>query len=375
MQVSCVRDPQSVSSFLPAWQAWTDRRTMQTPAWCMAWWESFAAADPAVDRELYLVVVSDALGSPRGILPLYRESPRAWSPFSTPSRTLRLLGDGVVSSDHLSILCDPGFEPLVIDALAGWLMDAGQAAEWDVMQLEGIDADDPTFELLMNRLRAGGCWLDERPDQSTWALDLPETWDEYLANLSKNQRKRYRRLWKSYFATQRVTHHDVETVEQLPHALNLLIRLHESRRAELGDAGVFHGAFRQFHETLLPHYLAENRARISWVELDGRPVAAEYQLLCDDEVWCYQSGMDPEATEHGPGNLSTLACILWAIEHGYRRFDFLRGDEPYKQYWGATPRSAKRVMIRPARWDAGIWHTVQRTGHHAKRALRAMWSP
>jgi CelD/BcsL family acetyltransferase involved in cellulose biosynthesis len=262
MQVTTVCNRQEVSTVLSAWEAWTDTRPMQTPAWSLSWWDNFATEVPGVTRELFLVVVSDALGSPRGLLPLYRESAAVRTSFTLPVRTLRLLGDGSVCSDHLTLLCDPGFEPLVVDALAEWLIKTGNASEWDVMQLEGVDADDPALRLLVQRLRDGGCWLDQRPDQSTWSLKLPACWEGYLASLSKNHRKRCRRWWKTYFETERAIHREVRSVDELPRGLETLYRLHDSRRAELGDAGVFQGAFQRFHATLLPKYVADGRARI-----------------------------------------------------------------------------------------------------------------
>ena len=40
------------------------------------------------------------------------------------------------------------------------------------------------------------------------------------------------------------------------------------------------------------------------------------------------------------------AYIQQAIGDGCRRFDFLRGDEPYKYEWGAVDEPIQRILVR-----------------------------
>jgi CelD/BcsL family acetyltransferase involved in cellulose biosynthesis len=50
-----------------------------------------------------------------------------------------------------------------------------------------------------------------------------------------------------------------------------------------------------------------------------------------------------------PGRLSTILCLRRAIEEGHQRFDFLRGDEPYKAHWRAEPRTTYDYRVVPNR--------------------------
>jgi CelD/BcsL family acetyltransferase involved in cellulose biosynthesis len=43
-----------------------------------------------------------------------------------------------------------------------------------------------------------------------------------------------------------------------------------------------------------------------------------------------------------------------AIEAGKRRFDFLRGDEPYKYEWGATDEPIQRLLVRRDAKGSGL---------------------
>jgi CelD/BcsL family acetyltransferase involved in cellulose biosynthesis len=55
--------------------------------------------------------------------------------------------------------------------------------------------------------------------------------------------------------------------------------------------------------------------------------------------------MDPGARELSPGVTGTAAYLRDRIAAGRRRFDFLRGDEPYKYEWGARDEPIHRLLV------------------------------
>ena len=56
-----------------------------------------------------------------------------------------------------------------------------------------------------------------------------------------------------------------------------------------------------------------------------------------------------------------ILCIRAAIEEGHTTFDFLRGDEPYKAHWRATPRATVDYRICPDRRLAKLRGRVLRS--------------
>ena len=67
----------------------------------------------------------------------------------------------------------------------------------------------------------------------------------------------------------------------------------------------------------------------------------------DDGVTClfYNAGMDPDARDLSPGVTGTAAYLRDRLEAGRRRFDFLRGNEPYKYEWGAVDEPIHRLLV------------------------------
>ena len=112
----------------------------------------------------------------------------------------------------------------------------------------------------------------------------------------------------------------------------------------LGEPGCFASrVFHEFHHEVAGRLLERGQLRVSWMELDGSPAAAEYHVADTKATYAYQGGVDPDRLDEEPGRLSTILCLRAAIEEGHTQIDFLRGDEPYKAHWRATPRSDLRL--------------------------------
>ena len=124
-----------------------------------------------------------------------------------------------------------------------------------------------------------------------------------------------------------------------------------------------------FNRLITRRFCQERRLRLSWIELDGHPVAAEYQFTGNGTIYAYQSGMDPAAAEHQPGNLSMIGIVQSAIAQGQRSVDLLRGDEPYKAHWRAEPQATLRVRVLPGKWSGWLRQNVWATARQTKRLL------
>ena len=55
--------------------------------------------------------------------------------------------------------------------------------------------------------------------------------------------------------------------------------------------------------------------------------------------------MDPDARELSPGVTGAAAYLRDRLAAGRSRFDFLRGNEPYKYEWGAVDEPIHRLIV------------------------------
>jgi CelD/BcsL family acetyltransferase involved in cellulose biosynthesis len=269
----------------------------------------------------------------------------------------------------MTLLSSPDNEEAVRAALAAWLIEHASYREhaWDVLKLDGVAASDRGLAAFIELLSAAGCAQHRSCDPSCWRLPLPSTWEAFLACASKNRRKNIRRLQRQVTETPGLKVHRAQNAVEFETGMRVLTDLHQRRQASQGKPGcfasaAFDGFLRESGERLLQRGMLE----LWWLEIEGRPIASEIDLVDGDTVYGYQGGVDPQALDQSPGNLLLTVILQQAIESGRRAYDFLRGDELYKQHWNAAPVELLRYRVAANRAGSQLRHGVWTVGSTVK---------
>jgi CelD/BcsL family acetyltransferase involved in cellulose biosynthesis len=324
--------------------------------WLTTWWKHYGAEHP--ERSLQTLLAFEDDGTLAAILPAYVET--TW----TQGRAWRLLGDGDVCSDHLGLLCQSASAERSAAAL-GRAIAADE--QWELLEFAAIDEHDAPTNRLLDELAESECMISRTPADRCWKIDLPATWEEFLALQSKSHRKQLRQLERRVLDGPRANWRIVESSRDFGDAWSTLIDLHQRRRQSLGEPGCFaEPTWAAFHWDVAQQLLALGQLRLSTLRLDGRPIAAEYHLASGATTWAYQGGVDPNRLAEEPGQLSTLRSIQRAMAEGHAAFDLLRGDEPYKAHWRATPAQSYCLAAVPNR----LWPRLRRGAFSGAKHLR-----
>jgi CelD/BcsL family acetyltransferase involved in cellulose biosynthesis len=370
MRVTLHTDFASLASHLAEWNDLAQSVPFRLWQWVDAWWRHYGCETdgrPKPFHELFVLSVWNDEKQLIGIAPWYRLHTRSGA------RVVRFLGDGEVCSDHLTVLCRPENEATVSNALAEWLTESAlndsveHNRRWDRLELTGVDADDSPINRLLSELQNRGSLVHHSAALSSWQVALKPTWDEFLMVLSKPHRNRLRRADRNFIQSGRVVVRHVRDENELPAAFDVLISLHQQRWQKRGMPGCFASVpFQAFHRDIAARLFMDGKATIGWLELDGKPLAAEYRFFGGGVAYAYQCGIDTDRLDLKPGELANMVFVRSAIEHGYKTFDFLRGDEPYKAHWRATARPMLAVRVVPDRAAAKLRHTAWLAGQNMK---------
>ena len=329
------------------------------------WWDSWWRNLRPRGSQLFLLTVSrgDQLV---GLAPWYTQ--RVFG----LGRVVRFLGDGRACSDYATIAATHECRDDVWRAIADWLAaEAGKS--WDTFILEGISTADEPWQQLCRQLTAQNILVEQRAVANTWRLVLPETWEAYVELFSKQHRNRLRRAKRDLFDSGRAILRRATTAEDFERGFEIQRRFHQLRRHELGDAGCFADPrFEKFLREASSRFLADRLLRLQWTEVDGEPVAFDAGFVDGDGVFVYQTAFDPAKSDLSPGRLHLQASILKAIEEGYRWFDFLRGDEPYKAHFRATPIPVLETRIIGPRLVSRLGHRCWKWKKSVKARVRSM---
>jgi CelD/BcsL family acetyltransferase involved in cellulose biosynthesis len=370
MYVEPLNQDSSLAALAGDWNRLTAGVPFRSWPWLDTWWKHYGAkSSPTTSRrELCLLAVRGNCRELLGLAPWYLEHTFA------RGRVIRFLGSGEVFSDYLSLLAEPGRALEVATAVAAWLRGPGHAT-WDAVELCGVAADDVAVGELIAALSRSELGVHVRNDLNCWRINLPSSWEEYLERLSRSHRKHMRCSERRYVDDGRAVLRQATTVTEASQALELLIELHQRSWRARGKPGAYASSrFMAFHRETVPRMFEQGMLQFNWIELDGKPIAAEYQLVGNGVLYAYQGGFDPDHQDAEPGRLSTSAVLRQAIQQGLHAYDLLRGDEPYKAHWRAEPQRMLRVRVVPrhsaARVRNVVWLAEQSARRWVKRGLQ-----
>ncbi|MCX7799695.1 MAG: GNAT family N-acetyltransferase [Fimbriimonadales bacterium] len=276
-----------------------------------------------------------------------------------PWKALRWIGTG--ASDYLHSLARPGYETQV--AYATW--DAvRESRDHDLADLHQVRETHP-----LAAIAAGGACFEQA---RCLVLDLPPTYEEYLAGLGKSLRYDARRLDRGEFASGAARVRFVGP-DETDHGMEVLLATHRKRWRDRGLPGAFVGRRSEaFHRQWARAASERGWLRLGVLEFEGQAIGAIYAMAVGGACYFYQCGFDPSRKSLSPGTLLVAATIRHAIGEGLRTFDFLRGDEPYKRRWKPQNVFANVRWLLPKSGLAGaVARGWNRAGWRIEERLRA----
>lgn len=360
LHLSLVTDAEHLALLREEWIALTDGNPFLSWDWADCWWRHYRS--PSV--QLFILAVRDDAGQLVGLAP--------WTLCQSLSRgrVVRFIGANEVCGDRLTILTADKHRAAVLQRITLALNSELQPL-WDVVELTGVELANTDITELATLAQQAGNQVHLRPDLNCWKIELADTWDKYLARLSRPRRNRTRRLLKDTIdaglAEQRLLTADGDFDD----FFQTLIDLHQKRRNSLGEPGCFSSErYHDFHYEFATRMWKQEKLRLAVLYLHGQPAAVEYGFFGGDTLYHYQCGFEPALADLNPGRISLACTLRWAIARGYRHFDLLRGDEPYKASFGGQPMPLVQTRIVGCQRSARLRHLAWRTQATVKRWAR-----
>ena len=326
-----------MEALAPAW--WDllarckDAQPAQTPLWLLTWWRIFGGSGKRQPR----VVVIESKREVLGIFPLLRRWVRRAG--VVPVATLEWMGSGEppedeIFSEYLGPVAAEGHERDVAYRFVRALC-SGDLGRWDELLLPAMNEADPMVTLLREALSARGAKVDVRRTHDCPYVVLPSSWDAYMARLDSHDRRLIRRTLRDLDAWAKPGRPVLRVAEDeagMRRGWEILKGLHAER---WGGKGVFESApYCRFHEAVMPEMLrgSGGKLELMWLEIQGEPVAAAYDIVFRGNVQFYQSGRKMDVPRGvRPGAALQVLALQRAIESGYRSYDFGAQASLYKQ--------------------------------------------
>lgn len=303
-----------------------------TPGWQLAWLDTYGAAHRP------FVLVARCAGDLVGLWPL---ALRRHGPF----KVLEPLGAG--RSDWLDVLVLSERREAVLSAFLEYLVEHWSA--WDLIEHRDMLAESPTIAALEMLARDGPLRLRRCPRTVSPYIAIHGNWESYLASRSYKFRRNTRRRLKSVSdpkgglaVTRLASPESASIVEVLADVEQ------RSWKAQEGNRKLTTFTGREFYRRYFSAFAALGLLRVWTATLHSRTIAYLVLFVQKGKCYCYNGAYALDAVD--TVNLSPVAMLHdAAIQDAFREelseYDFLSGDEPYKDGWCTGRREIDHVAI------------------------------
>ncbi|MFN7134111.1 MAG: GNAT family N-acetyltransferase, partial [Myxococcales bacterium] len=301
-----------------------------------------------------------------GLLPLYERVSRA---AGVPVRRWGYLGDEWVGSDYMGVLAPRALQPYAEEQLARHL--AARSHRIDLLEL--LDAEERSrFHDLVLEQWAGaylGCERERRFECPV--VEISGSYDGYLREVGRRDNLMRRRKW-----LQSQPGYGIEVCDtpvQVQRGLDDFFRLHARRwESDGGSQGIAGRDVHAFHRDVAHHLAESGRLRLYTMRLGDQPLASVYGIVQGERFYYYQSGYDPDWARRSVGLVLLGRTLEDSWGAGLKRFDFLRGSEPYKFEWANKVRHTELLRLVNRTAGGAAWLAVRDGTRGAKLAARRL---
>jgi CelD/BcsL family acetyltransferase involved in cellulose biosynthesis len=242
--------------------------------------------------------------------------------------------------DYNDFLVRPGYEPTFFPKLLKCLDEEGFRS----LQLYSLMESSPTLTHLPDLARQKGYSVEITEEDVAPGLELPPTWDAYLAGLSGKDRHELRRKLRRLESLEDWGWYCFNDEEEVASRLDDFLKL--MRMSSPGKLEYMTGEREEFFRHITRRTAQLGLIKLFFLEIAGTSVAASLCFDYGPSRLLYNSGYDPEYSYYSVGLLLNALCLRDAIEQSKEYFDFLRGPEPYKYHLGGQNRSIYQMLVR-----------------------------
>ena len=304
-----------------------DATFFHTLDWLLVYWKHYGA-----EQRLRTLIVSQD-GRPLGILPMVvRHEQRKIGPVAVLTYPL----------DDWGSFYGP-LGPCPAETLeAGLDYFARADRDWDVLDVRWVSDDAQLRRHAEDALAQADLPAEADVRATTALIDLPATWDAYLASLPSKFRNNYKRWLRRVSAQGELkliryrpagsAAGDDDPRWDLYDECEAIARRSWQGSSTTGTT-LSSESIRPFLRDVHAAAVKAGCAEINLLMLGDRSIAYAYNYYYQGRVYGLRIGYDAAAAKDGAGNLLYAYCIRDSIERGDVLYDLGPGSLDYKRHW------------------------------------------
>lgn len=283
------------------------------PAFMNPWWKHFG------ENESLLILGIKENNTISGITPLMQQS-----------GCVRFIGDPEIFDYH-DVITTRKNARFVLTSLFNYL----KGERITKMHLGLVRPDSFVYRNIHPSADAAGVKVVSQKAGIFYELKLSDTWENFLNRFSGKQRHELRRKIRRLNEAGKINFRCIWRQEDIDMAMEIFFSLFKANRP---DKAVFmNEQMASFFMAMAKETAKAGLLKLFFLDIDNCPAASVLCFDLGDRLYLYNNGYDIRYQKLGVGVLSKFFSIKAAIEGGKKIYDFLKGDEAYKERMGGSP--------------------------------------
>ncbi len=333
VRVRVIRQEQELAELETEWDEMIQDSGFRAPfhswVWYAKWWKHFGKGN-----ELFIVVVEELGGRILAVAPLMKAKIRLRG---MNVSEIRFASNGI--TPRSSVLYRNGVPARQwASAIAECLSNS--CDEWDMITLENIDANVPYFsELYECGKRCGMSFIEVEGKQSPY-IEINKSFEQYMTdNFSRTGRRGVKRKVNRLAKNPDYRVMEFRDSHDMQEALDSAFRVSKgSWKGKVGADMSGSGSRKSFYVDITNTLALLGQVRI-WVSFLGtEPIAVQYFVVCEKNVYFFITDFDERYSEWSPGTALLYEVIKSFHEEQVEEFDFTGGLYNYKKIWATGVR-------------------------------------
>ena len=218
---------------------------------------------------------------------------------------------------------------------------------WNYIELSHITDESPNWKNLSLKLKTLGIPYNVQKWSICPYISVYCSFEKYYKERSKNLRYDIRRNEKRLKTFGRldfeIINNEHERIKALPHFFKML----KNRELGAGRSGPTssYKMFYKFFMILVKDSRAAILVHFTRHTLNNETIAYHFGFRYKNKIYWYKPTFDQKFKKYSPGSIHIKKNIEYAVDEGISEFDFLLGDEPYKERWATNTRPSYNIII------------------------------
>ena len=285
--------------------------------WQYSWWNIFSNDN----KKLFIIHVYNN-NTLVGIAPLYINNIKH-GPFH--QKRFEFIGSPEAGSDYLDVICMAGEEIFISNTIYKYIYNCFK--EWDSLYFYDFPSNSMFFMNFICELNNDGKYCALNTASYCPTINLPNKIEEYRSSMSSKRRQKLN--WKINNLTQKG---HVETV-------NIIC---DGSDKYIDDYFDFYEKVRNINNKKLRefikyynNYIGNNSTiQIITLKQNENKLASILHFIYGERKYSYLTATNKNYDKNASvGEILVYECIKISIEEKFIKYDFLKGEEPYKFKW------------------------------------------